>query len=143
MVSREGEEAECHETDSNFSTPPRMGSMKLSSKDDPLQNRLSIELCQTLDRKGGEVHVDDFAPNINANNENNNELGIESAEKLSVKINISSDRIKDSWNKDGHSSVKESQIRVPPIPQTNEGKTRKKILYNLSTSFRQNSQFLI
>ena len=54
MVSREGEEAEYHESISNSSTPPRMGSFKKSSHD-PLQTRSSSESYQMTNSANGQI----------------------------------------------------------------------------------------
>ena len=70
MVSREGEEAECHETESPLSTPPRAGSIKVSS-DDPLQNRLSIDSCQRIGRRSGEFALRNYVQVVSLDNEDN------------------------------------------------------------------------
>ena len=54
MVSREGEEAEYHESISNSSTPPRMGSFKKSFHD-KLQPRSSSESYQMTNNANGQI----------------------------------------------------------------------------------------
>ena len=110
MVSREGEEAEYHETDSNLSTPPRMGSIKISSSD-PLQNRLSIESCLKLGRPNSEVTLCDYDQVVSVTNEGNG-LCKDNAD-YTVRIPINMDQSKDS--------TEEQLPRVPEIPPTEEG----------------------
>ena len=110
MVSREGEEAEYHETDSNLSTPPRMGSIKISARD-PLQNRLSIESCSKFGASTGEIPHCDYTTAGHTFNQNV-EVSIISSE-TTAKNTIDKNHTKDVG--------KESIARVPPILQIENG----------------------
>ena len=111
MVSREGEEAECHETESPLSTPPRMGSMQKASLDDPLQNRLSIDSCQRVGRRTGEFALRNYVQVVSVNNENKI-VGKDSVEHT-VTIDTNVQTIPDN--------TEDLQSRLPPIPQISEG----------------------
>ena len=113
MVSREGEEAEYHETDSNISTPPRMGSIKIASHD-PLQARLSNESCQKLGKRNCQVLLYDYDQEVNQEKEiDNSSINPDGA---TVKIDMRMERIS--------SDVEQHQPRVPPIHQGRSNQTR-------------------
>jgi hypothetical protein len=114
MVSREGEEAECHETESPLSTPPRMGSIKVSS-DDPLQNRLSIESCQRIGRRSGEFALRNYDQMGSVNIEDK-DFGKDSVART-VTIDTNEHQIMDD--------TEEVQTRLPSIPQIDEGNLSK------------------
>ena len=118
MVSREGEEAEYHETDSNISTPPRMGSMKISSRD-PLQNRLSMESCSKFSTPSGELPLCDY-DQVNQMINETYDLRKTSSEST-VKSNTNINQTKDG--------EKESIARVPPITRIEDGNYIKKFAY--------------
>ena len=109
MVSREGEEAEYHESMSNSSTPPRMGSIKKSSHD-PLQNRLSSESYQSSNNGNGQILGNFHQLTLEANklfkNSTNN----------SVSINLNMEEAKQD--------SEENLSRVPPILENNIGKNK-------------------
>ena len=118
MVSREGEEAECHETESPLSTPPRMGSIKIAS-DDPLQNRLSIESCQRIGRRSGELALRNYHQMGSVNIEDK-DFGNDSVEPT-VTINTTEHQITDA--------TEEVQTRLPSIPQIDKGNLSEKFSY--------------
>ena len=107
MVSREGEEAEYHESMSNSSTPPRMGSIKKSSHD-PLQNRLSSESYQSSNNGNGQILGNFHQLTLEANklfkNSTNN--------SVSINVNMEEAKKQDS---------EECLPRVPPILENNIG----------------------
>ena len=106
MVSREGEEAEYHETESNISTPPRMGSIKIASHD-PLQARLSNESCQNLGKRNCQVLLYDYDQEVNQEKEKKNSSI--NPDGATVKIDMKMERM--------NGVVNQHQPRVPPIHQ--------------------------
>lgn len=117
MVSREGEEAEYHETVSNISTPPRMGSIKISSHD-PLQNRLSMESCSKFSTPSGEVPLCDYL-----------QVNQAISETFDLSKNSPEPTAKDNTNISHTKDVgKESIARVPPITRVEDGNEIKKWL---------------
>ena len=107
MVSREGEEAEYHESVSNSSTPPRMGSMKKSSHD-PLQNRLSIESCQMISKGNGQMPLGDFSHLT----QEANRL-FKNSTNHAIRIDVNMEQNKEDSD--------EHLPRVPPTLESNKG----------------------